>query len=523
MLLFSSFWNVGPKLCHFTGSFCVIIVSLAPGNKISPRGNKSSDCAVLVPVVERVVELHLPLRQKSITCTHPNMDRGHHVLLLVAFVQLYLHDNNFANGFLDQTWQPGLRERSLRRVWVHFQELADGVTATSHCRTIRLNGWVQGADGEWEWEEDDPNFSSPVMTTTINIDTTSTATPQLPSGKLKPKQSLGQNFLKDPNTVAKIVRAFPDDATIRGDRPGKPLDSIVELGPGAGALTNRLVENYGTEVLQCIEIDSRSVEILGARYPSLLVHHADVLQVNYPAMADKEGQPLVIIGNLPYYITSQILFALADASHYGAVDCATVTMQWEVAQRMVAPTSCKDYGILSVVFQTYADVRCHFKIPPTVFYPQPKVDSALVGLHFLGPTKLRQRLAGVRPRDFRTVVTTVFRQRRKTIRNSLKKLPGVDAEILKEKLNSSPLHLPQSVLEAQANGDTFALSQILPDDWASKRPEELTPGQFVEVTRLLYGSSSSSSSNNNTSSTCDDQRDVSDLGRKVWRKLKHGV
>ena len=201
--------------------------------------------------------------------------------------------------------------------------------------TVEQLAWVQGADGEWEWEEDDPNFVEPTVATAV--DTSSTATPQLPSGKLKPKQSLGQNFLKDPNTVAKIVRAFHNDAT----RDGKPLNRIVELGPGAGALTDRLVDNYGTNVLQCIEVDPRAVDILNDRYPALLVHHADVLQVNYPEMAQREGQPLVVIGNLPYYITSQILFALADASHYGAVDCATVTMQWEVAQRMVAPTSCK--------------------------------------------------------------------------------------------------------------------------------------------------------------------------------------
>ena len=205
-------------------------------------------------------------------------------------------------------------------------------------------GWVQDADGEWEWEEDDPGFQTSTTATTTAIDTTATATPQLPSGKLKPKQSLGQNYLKDPNTVAKIVRAFHEDAT----RDGKPLERIVELGPGAGALTDRLVDNYGTDVLQCIELDQRAVEILNDRYPELLVHHADVLQVNYPQMAQQEGQPLVVIGNLPYYITSQILFALADASHYGAVDCATVTMQWEVAQRMVAPTSCKVSIILCV-------------------------------------------------------------------------------------------------------------------------------------------------------------------------------
>ena len=382
--------------------------------------------------------------------------------------------------------------------------------------TTARHEWVQRDDGEWEWEEDDPNYVPPPpveVAAAANVE--ATATPQLPSGKLKPKQSLGQNFLRDGNTVAKMIKAFHEDATARGDRPGKPLTSIVELGPGAGALTDRLVEKYGTDVLQCIEVDPRAIEILAERYPSLVVHHQDVLQVSYPEMAEEEGEPLVIIGNLPYYITSQILFALADASHYGAVDCATVTMQWEVAQRMVSPTSCKDYGILSVVFQTYADVNCHFKIPPTVFYPQPKVDSALLGLHFLGPSKLRKRLAGVRPRDFRTVVTTAFRQRRKTIRNTLKKLPDIDKEVLMEKISSPPLPLPESVLAAREQGDTFALAQELPEDWMSKRPEQLTPGQFVEVTRLMYGDSNDDEDGTDGSEV--------ELGRKVWRKLKHGV
>lgn len=157
---------------------------------------------------------------------------------------------------------------------------------------------------------------------------------------------------------------------------------------------------------------------------------------------------------------------------------------------------------MSVVFQTYAEVKNHFKIPPTVFYPQPKVDSALVGLHFLGPSKLKERLAGVDPRDFRNVVTTAFRQRRKTIRNSLKKLDGIDPE----QLDAPPLPLPESVVAAREAGDEFASAQELPKDWFTKRPEQLSPGQFVEITRLLYGSS---------------QKE--DLGKKVWRKLKHGV
>ena len=165
------------------------------------------------------------------------------------------------------------------------------------------------------------------------------------------------------------------------------------------------------------------------------------------------------------------------------------------------PLFYQDYGILSVVFQTYADVHCHFKIPPTVFYPQPKVDSALIGLHFLGSEKLKERLAGVGPTDFRRVVTTSFRQRRKTIRNSLKKLTDIDLELL----DASPVPLPQSIVDARERGDKFARTQELSIDWQRMRPEEMSPGQFVELTRLLYG-----------------ERDNLDLGRKVWRKLKHG-
>ena len=211
--------------------------------------------------------------------------------------------------------------------------------ASSKLSRIKRHGWVQRDDGEWEWEEDDPNYEAPVIVTTTTTPTNeSSATPTLPSGSFRPKQSLGQNFLRDGNTVTKILKAFHKDATLT--RQVEP-QVIVELGPGAGALTDPLVNTYGTNVLQCIEVDPRSVELLQEKHPSLTVHHEDVLQVDYPKMAEQQGQPLIIVGNLPYYITSQILFALADASHSGAVDCATVTMQWEVAQRMVAPTRCK--------------------------------------------------------------------------------------------------------------------------------------------------------------------------------------
>ncbi|GMH59012.1 hypothetical protein TrRE_jg2422, partial [Triparma retinervis] len=210
------------------------------------------------------------------------------------------------------------------------------------------------------------------------------------SCSFKPKQSLGQNFLTDSNTITRIINAFHSDAT----RYSPSVDGLVELGPGPGALTQVLIERYGTEEFRCIEIDQRAVEVLNERHPTLDVVHSDVLQVDYPAMRSSLSplSPLAVIGNLPYYITSQILFALADASHSTSVRSATVTMQLEVGQRLVAVTSTKSYGILSVAFQIYADARLHFKIPNTVFYPKPKVTSCLVGMNFVGEEELRARL-----------------------------------------------------------------------------------------------------------------------------------
>ena len=191
---------------------------------------------------------------------------------------------------------------------------------------------------------------------------------------------------------------------------------VVELGPGAGALSRVLVERY--PAMLAIELDGRAVGLLAESLPSLTVLESDVLQVDYASLAAIRGGPLVVIGNLPYYITSQILFSFVDCAP--TVRRAVVTMQWEVAQRLVATPKSKDYGILSVVFQLYARPRVNFKIPPTVFYPQPKVDSALVTIDFL-PSREPFPVAA---KDLRRVVTTAFQQRRKMLRQSLKSLGG---------------------------------------------------------------------------------------------------
>jgi len=403
-----------------------------------------------------------------------------------------------------------------------------------------LSGWVEDKNGEWEWEEDDPAFPQTAPSKSqelpaaridgleaLKLNERSTATPTLPSGSFKPKQSLGQNFLRDGNTVLKIIRSFVSDASETLIENDTGIIRAVELGPGAGALTDTLVSTFADSdaSFQCIEIDQRSVELLKDKHPDLTVLHLDVLQVDYPLMAQEQGGPLSIIGNLPYYITSQILFALADASHYNAVRSATVTMQYEVARRIVAETRTKDYGILSVVFQLYAECKLHFKIPPTVFYPRPKVDSALIGLHFIGPNRLRSRLGGVTPAQLRKVLTVTFQQRRKTLRNTVKKLLlqeicNGDKEMCKEILESNPLPLSAQTLDARQRGDSFAMTQELPLDWAKKRPEELSSGQFVELTRLIFCRNTEGDSGDKDGKITDDSE--KSLGRKVWRKVKHG-
>jgi ribosomal RNA small subunit methyltransferase A len=439
--------------------------------------------------------------------------------------------------------------------------------------SVVLRGWVRRrSDGEWAWEEEEDNpsttsSSSPASSVAVVVAAAAPAasavvdplvaraTPTLPSGSFRPKQSLGQNFLRDGNTVAKIVRAFVADASsVDGCGGGGAVGGgggegggglrCVELGPGAGALTDVLVPTLlapspnggGDNDFRCIEIDARSVELLKGKHPNLEVMHRDVLQVDYRALAEGVDRPLSIIGNLPYYITSQILFALADASHTDSVRSATVTMQYEVGRRLVASTSTKDYGILSVVFQLYCtSVKMHFKIPPTVFYPQPKVDSALMGLHFAGSDLLRRRLGGVRPRDLRSVVTSAFRQRRKTVRNGLRRLATDvfrgDAERASAFLDGAPGPMPRCVRRLRdEDGDSVASRQELPGHWASMRPEELTPGQFVEITRMLYGPAAEDVDRDEEDEERGDgdgdddgvRRERVELGNKVWRKLKHG-
>jgi 16S rRNA (adenine1518-N6/adenine1519-N6)-dimethyltransferase len=217
------------------------------------------------------------------------------------------------------------------------------------------------------------------------------------------KKSLGQHFLADPAMIDKIVRAI-------GPQPGQRL---VEIGPGAGAITRPLLQRHGA--LTVIEFDRDLIApltALGAELGAdLSIVHADVLTVDFTALAG--GQPIRLVGNLPYNISSPILFHALD--HLPVITDMVFMLQKEVVDRMAAAPGSKVYGRLSVMLQARCKVTPLIKVPPGAFRPPPKVDSAVVRLEPRPPDELGLQ----QPVLFERVVRAAFAQRRKTLRNAL--------------------------------------------------------------------------------------------------------
>lgn len=219
------------------------------------------------------------------------------------------------------------------------------------------------------------------------------------------KKSLGQHFLHDDNIIRKIADAV---RAAEGDR-------VIEIGPGTGALTKILADRFPrTEV---IEIDQRAVEVLQQELPELVIHQQDVLKMNWEDLLSPD-EPNYVVGNLPYYITSPILFSVMDQRHL--FEEAVFMMQKEVAQRLVAEPGTKDYGILSVQTQLMSSPEILFDVSRHCFSPPPKVTSAVVRLRFDRPE------LPFRDETMKKVVRTAFNQRRKKLSNALKPLLGKD-------------------------------------------------------------------------------------------------
>lgn len=230
-------------------------------------------------------------------------------------------------------------------------------------------------------------------------------------------------------------------------------DTVLEIGPGEGALTHDLAARAGRLIV--VDIDERVIRSMEEVFSdgSVVILHRDVLTLDLNDLATQYG-PIRVVGNIPYNITSPILFHTLD--HRAAVRDVTLLMQREVARRLVAGPGTKDYGILSIMCQFVADVSVLFDVSPNVFYPRPEVTSSLVRLRML-PTS---RFPVTDEVFFRTMVRGVFGKRRKTLRNSLRyllpdipPLPEVDLQRRPEDLTLAELaHLANLLVAAHAGG-----------------------------------------------------------------------
>ena len=263
--------------------------------------------------------------------------------------------------------------------------------------------------------------------------------------QVRPKKNLGQHFLTDLN----IASAIADTVDACPDIP------VLEVGPGMGVLTQFLAKK--PRPLRVVEIDRESVAYLKEtlfRENESPIIEGDFLRMDLHQLFD--GQPFVLTGNYPYDISSQIFFKMLD--NKDLIPCCTGMIQREVAQRMEAKPGTKAYGILSVLIQAWYDVEYLFTVDEYVFDPPPKVKSAVIRM-----TRNKVQDLGCDEKLFRRVVKTVFNQRRKMLRVSLRQL---------------------------FTKDTMPDASFFEKDIMTKRPEQLTIPQFVELTNEIESLSS---------------------------------
>jgi 16S rRNA (adenine1518-N6/adenine1519-N6)-dimethyltransferase len=219
------------------------------------------------------------------------------------------------------------------------------------------------------------------------------------------KPKLGQNFLVDDAARHRIADALGD---VRNR-------TVIEIGPGHGAITTILAER--AQKLTCIELDRALAPELRFRFrnhPNVEIIEADVLATDLSALVPA-GEKALVIGNLPYYITSDILFHLC--AYESAIETAVVMMQREVADRVSAEPGTRDFGLLSATMQMHARVAALFTLPPQAFSPPPDVYSTVLRLDF-APRFAELHIAD--PRDFDGFLKACFQQKRKTLSNNLR-------------------------------------------------------------------------------------------------------
>ena len=257
--------------------------------------------------------------------------------------------------------------------------------------------------------------------------------------QVRPKKNLGQHFLTD----LSIAKRIADTVDACPDLP------VLEVGPGMGVMTQYLVEK--PRPFKVVEIDRESVAYLNEHFPKL---RENILGEDFLRMDLRQvfgGQQFVLTGNYPYDISSQIFFKMLD--NRDLIPCCTGMIQHEVAVRMASQPGNKQYGILSVLIQAWYHVEYLFTVEPTVFNPPPKVMSAVIRM-----TRNEVQQLGCNEQLFKRVVKTVFNQRRKMLRVSLRQI--FDSQ--------------------HPASDTFFQNDVM-----TRRPEQLSIPEFVELTNLV--------------------------------------
>jgi 16S rRNA (adenine1518-N6/adenine1519-N6)-dimethyltransferase len=242
------------------------------------------------------------------------------------------------------------------------------------------------------------------------------------------RSRLGQNFLFNPSVLARIIKAAELEKN----------DTVVEIGPGPGSLTRLLAEEVKKVV--AIELDEELYERLRGDligYGNVELLRGDALKFRYEDIGEFK-----VVSNIPYYITTPLIFRLLDAGRH--VKSMTLTIQKEVAERIVALPGGKDYGVLSIMVQYRAEAEMKFVIPKEEFRPVPRVDSAVVQIAVRGKPAVAVKDQAV----FVRVVKTSFSQRRKTLSNSLKGLRKDIREVLR-RADIDPVRRPETLSLAE--------------------------------------------------------------------------
>lgn len=266
--------------------------------------------------------------------------------------------------------------------------------------------------------------------------------------RLLPKKSLGQNFLADPSTAKMIV----DRANI------SPSETVLEIGAGLGALTIPLARQ--AKQVTSVETDGRLMDLLKTELAAddianVDLLQADILKTDIAAIAQKTERRLVVTGNLPYHISSQIIVRLI--SERASVERAAVMLQQEMARRLMASPGGKDYGRLTVMLRYCADIRSLAVVKANLFHPRPRVDSEVVEIIFHHPPV---HVTTDEAFLFK-IIKAAFGQRRKTLKNAL-----------------SGNELRLSPAQAQNSLETAGIAP-------HRRAETLAVGEFIELSKAI--------------------------------------